>query len=186
MDIYTMSNPIVIVSLQLVITKLFGKMKPIRSMIAGTLIISTAVAMNMLPVLLRMDVRASLAGLLPLGGFLMVASFAMCALAELFTSPRMYEYVGALAPKGQEGLFLGYANLPLAIGSLAGGPVGAAIFNEVMARGATRRPDGLLDLVPSSNAAGWLILAAVGLTSAFCLWLLNRWLERSGPQANAT
>ena len=61
----------------------------------------------------------------------------------------MYEYIGALAPKGQEGLFLGYANLPLAIGSLTGGPVGACIFNEIMARGATTRPDGLLELDPT-------------------------------------
>ena len=75
----------------------------------------------------------------------------------------MYEYIGALAPKGQEGLFLGYANLPVAIGSLTGGPVGAFIFNEVMAKGAVTRPDGLLELNPNSNALGWIILMAIGL-----------------------
>jgi hypothetical protein len=47
-----------------------------------------------------------------------------------------------------------------------------------MARGATRRPDGLLDLVPSHNALGWAIFMGVGLVSALSMWLFNRWLER--------
>lgn len=178
MDIYTMANPLVIVCFQLLVTKMFGKMKPIRSMIVGTVIIGAAMALNMIPVLLGVDLRASLAGWLPVGSFIVVTSIALGAFAELFTSARMYEYVGAMAPKGQEGLFLGYANLPLAFGSLAGGPVGALIFNEIMARGAARRPDGLLELVPGQNTTGWVILMGIGFLSALSMWLFNRWLEK--------
>jgi dipeptide/tripeptide permease len=173
-----MANPLVIVCFQLLVTRLFGKMRPIRSMIVGTMIIGAAMALNMIPVLLGGDLRAPIANLLPVGSFIVVASVALGAFAELFTSARMFEYVGAMAPKGQEGLFLGYANLPLAFGSLAGGPVGALIFNEVMARGATRRPDGLLELVPSQNTMGWIILMAIGFLSAMSMWIFNRWLER--------
>lgn len=183
MDIYTIWNPIVIVCLQLVITRSFGRMKPIRSMIVGTLLMAAAMAFIAIPILAGANVRGAFAGWLPLGSFVVVVSFATCALAELFTSPRMYEYVGALAPKGQEGLFLGYANLPLALGSLAGGPVGALIFNGVMSRGATARPDGLLELVPTHNVLGWGIFVAIGLVSALSMWLFNRWLERKGAGA---
>jgi proton-dependent oligopeptide transporter, POT family len=102
----------------------------------------------------------------------------MIAFGELFTSARTFEYIGALAPKGQEGLFLGYANLPMAIGSLIGGPVGAAIFNEIMCHGSTKRPDGLLDLDPAWNAAGWILLMAIGLVSALSMGFYNRWLQR--------
>jgi POT family proton-dependent oligopeptide transporter len=179
MDIYTMANPLVIVCFQLVVTRLFGRMRPIRSMIVGTVIIGAAMALNVIPIVVGGDLRASLGGWLPVGSFIVVASIALGAFAELFTSARMYEYVGAMAPKGQEGLFLGYANLPLAFGSLAGGPVGALIFNEIMARGAARRPDGLLDLVPVMNASGWIILMAVGFLSALSMWLFNRWLEKA-------
>ena len=178
MDIYTMANPLVIVCFQLLVTKLFGKMRPIRSMIVGTVIIGAAMALNMIPIFAGGDLRESVAGWLPVGSCIVVASIAMGAFAELFTSARMYEYVGAMAPKGQEGLFLGYANLPLAFGSLAGGPVGAFIFNEVMAKGATKRPDGLLELVPNQNAMGWVILMAIGMVSALSMWLFNRWLEK--------
>ena len=177
MDIYTMANPLVIVCFQLLVTRAFGGMKPIRSMIVGTVVIGLAMAINLVPILAGGDLRAPIWHWLPVGSLMVVTCIALGAFAELFTSARMYEYVGALAPKGQEGLFLGYANLPLAFGSLLGGPVGAFIFNEVMAKGATRRPDGLLDLVPSHNALGWVIFMGVGLASALSMWLFNRWLE---------
>jgi hypothetical protein len=90
----------------------------------------------------------------------------------------MYEYIGALAPKGQEGLFLGYANLPLALGAMISGPVGPFIFEKVMKKGSTVGADGLLQLDPASNALGWVIFTAIGLASAASLWLFNRWLER--------
>jgi len=32
--------------------------------------------------------------------------------------------------------------------------------------------------VPANNAAGWLILMAIGMASATALWLFNRWLEK--------
>ena len=119
---------------------------------------------------------------LPVASVFIILTVALIAFGELFTSPRMYEYIGALAPKGQEGLFLGYANLPLAIGSLTDGPVGAYIFNDIMAKGATVRPDGLLDLDPAAASRGWILLMTIGLLSALSMWLFNRWLERRKDQ----
>jgi dipeptide/tripeptide permease len=178
MDLYTAANPLVIVCFQLLITSMFGRMRPIRSMIIGSVGISVSMAVNLIPVFAGGGVRAAVVSWLPIGSVFVIMTVALIAFAELFTSPRMYEYIGALAPKGQEGLFLGYANLPLAIGSLFGGPVGAFIFNDIMAKGATKRPDGLLDLDPTQNALGWMVLMAIGLASALSMWLFNRWLER--------
>jgi proton-dependent oligopeptide transporter, POT family len=62
--------------------------------------------------------------------------------------------------------------------------VGAFIFNEVMAKDAVTRPDGLLELNPNNNALGWIILMAIGLLSALALWLFNRWLEKH-PEPSA-
>ncbi len=178
MDIYTMANPLTIVLFQLLVTRLFGRMKPIRSIIIGIVIISLSMALSLLPIYSSGGIRAVTALGIPAASLYVVLVIAAAAFGELFTSARMYQYVGSLAPKGEEGLFLGYANLPLAIGTLLGGPVGAVIFNEVMARGAVRRPDGLLELDPTMNALGWLILMGIGLASALSMWLFNRWLER--------
>ncbi len=179
MDLYTMANPLVIVAFQLLITRLFGGLRPIRSMVVGTLIIAVSMALNIVPLVLGMNPSAVLGGLLPIASFAAIGAVAMVALGELFTSARSYEYIGALAPKGQEGLFLGYASLPMAVGALAGGPAGAAIFNEVMCKGATLGPDGLLLLDPVANASGWLILSGVGILSAAALWAYDRFLVDS-------
>ena len=184
MDLYTAANPFVIVAFQLLITAMFGKMRAVRSMVLGTVIIGLSMAINLFPVYSTGGVRALAAIGLPIGSVFLILTVALIAFGELFTSARMYEYIGALAPKGQEGLFLGYASLPVAVGSLTGGPVGAFIFNEVMARDAVTRPDGLLELNPNSNALGWIILMAIGLLSALALWLFNRWLEKH-PEPSA-
>ncbi len=185
MDLYTAANPITIVCFQLAITRLFGKMKPIRSIVVGTVIIGVSMILNLVPVYAAGGVRVITANWLPLGSIFIILTVVLIAFGELFTSARTYEWIGALAPKGQEGLFLGYANLPMAIGSLVGGPVGAWIFNAVMCRGAVRRPDGLFDLDPASASAGWLILMGIGFVSAASMWLYNLWLERH-PAASAS
>ena len=182
MDIYTMANPIVIVSFQLLITRLFGKLPPIKSIIIGTVIIGLSMVINLYPLFAPGGVTMKALDLIPLGSLFIVLTVAMIAFGELFASSRLYEYIGSLAPKGQEGLFLGYANLPMAIGSLVGGPVGAWLFNEIMCRGAEKimLPDGkwLLALSPKSAAAGWIVLTAFGLLSAASLFAYNAWLKR--------
>jgi len=179
MDLYTAANPFAIVCFQLLISRAFGKVRPIRSMVVGTVIISIAMLINVVPIYTAGGPQAIAANWLPIASWFIIMTVALIAFGELFTSPRMYEYIGGLAPKGQEGLFLGYANLPIALGAILSGPTGAFVFNEIMARGAKARPDGLLELVPANNMLGWLILGAVGFASAFSLWLYNRWLERT-------
>ena len=173
-----MANPFVIVFFQLLITKIFGKMKPIRSIIVGIVIIGVSMLINLYPIYAGGGVRMQVLDLLPIGSAFIVLTVALIAFGELFTSARTYEYIGALAPKGQEGLFLGYANLPMAIGALVGGPAGAVIFNEIMCHNAVTLESGLLELDPAWNAAGWLILMAIGLVSALSMWLYNRWLQK--------
>jgi len=178
MDLYTAANPITIVCFQLLITKLFGKVRPIRSIVVGTIIIGLAMVINLVPLFVDGGVRGPLANWLPIGSVFIIFTVALIAFGELFTSARTFEWIGAMAPKGQEGLFLGYANLPMAIGSLLGGPVGAWIFNAIMAKGATERPDGLLDLVPTQATLGWVLLMAIGFASALGMWSYNLWLEK--------
>ncbi|MCP4220357.1 MAG: peptide MFS transporter [bacterium] len=179
-DIYTMANPFVIVFFQLLVIKLFGKLKPIISMVIGGLIIGLSMLINILPIYLsggiRQDVDLALVAL-PIGALFITLTVAMIAFGELFAAARQYEYIGALAPKGQEGLFLGYANLPMAIGAIVGGPVGAFILNEIMCHGAVKLENGLLQLDPLWNSMGWLILMGIGLISAFAMWMYNRWIK---------
>ncbi|MBT3243883.1 MAG: MFS transporter [Bacteroidetes bacterium] len=178
-DLVTMANPFVIVFFQLLITKKFGKMKPIKSIIVGIVIIGISMMINLIPIFMDGGVRSLTIGdAIPLGTLFITLTVGLIAFGELFTSARTYEYVGALAPKGQEGLFLGYANLPLAIGAIIGGPAGAFIFHEVMCKNAIELESGLLELNPFWNSMGWIILMGIGFVSAFSMWLYNRWLQK--------
>ncbi len=177
-DVYTMANPLVIVAFQLLVTRRFGKMAPVRSMVVGTVIIGLAMVINLVPLYLPEGPRALGPFGIPVGSIFVVATVALIAMGELFAQARVYEYIGALAPKGQEGLFLGYANLPTALGSLLGGPVGAYLFHDLICRGATKDEQGLLVLDRGNATAGWLVLTAVGFASAAGLWLYDRWMSR--------
>jgi len=177
-DLYTMANPLVIVFFQLIITRLFGGLKPIVSIIVGIVIISLSMAINIIPLFLEGGVYRDFLSIMPLGSLFILMTVSLIAFGELFASARTYEYIGALAPKGQEGLFLGYANLPMAIGALLGGPVGAFIFNEIMCKNATRLDNGLLRLDNRSATLGWVILMLIGFASAISMYLYNRWITR--------
>ena len=178
MDIYTIANPFVIVGFQLLITLAFGKLPPIKSIIVGTVIIGFAMLINLAPIYMAGGVGLRMFDLLPLGSLFIVLTVALIAFGELFAAARLYEYIGSLAPPGQEGLFLGYSNIPLALGSLVGGPAGAFLFNAVMCRGAQKLPNGLLKLDPHAATLGWVILTLIGLTSAASMFGYNEWLKR--------
>jgi POT family proton-dependent oligopeptide transporter len=175
-DLYTMANPLVIVCFQLLVTRRFGRMAPIRSMVVGTVIIGLAMLINVVPLYLTGGPRALGPFGIPVGSLFVVATVALIALGELFAQARVFEYIGALAPKGQEGLFLGYANLPTALGALTGGPVGAYLFHDVICRGATMDETGLLVLDRGNATLGWLVLMSVGFASAGGLWVYHRWV----------
>jgi len=179
-DLVTMANPFVIVFFQLLITKKFGKLKPINSIIVGIIIIGISMMINLIPIFMEGGVRTlTLGEFIPLGTLFITLTVGLIAFGELFTAARTYEFIGALAPKGQEGLFMGYSNLPLAIGALVGGPVGALIFHKIMCNNALPLESGLLELDPFWNSMGWIILMGVGFISALSMWLYNRWLQKN-------
>ena len=90
------------------------------------------------------------------------------AIGELTQAPRYYEYVSKLAPKGQEGTYLGFAFLPIAVGYLVGGPLGGWLVRHY---GATARP-----------ASMWYVVALIGVVTAALLWVYDR-IVKPGRQA---
>ena len=137
-----------------------------RSMVVGTVIIGLAMVINVVPLYLAGGPRALGPFGLPVGSLFVVATVALVALGELFAQARVFEYIGALAPKGQEGLFLGYANMPMRSESLAGAArSGRYLFHKLICRGARRDEAGLLVLDRGNATAGWLVLMAIGMIS---------------------
>ena len=173
-ELYTLANPIMIVSLQLLVTRFVKKWSPIRSIITGVAVTTCGMLVNVLPPLLFTDisVRVSFAGLaLPLAGIFLIGSIASMALGEMMASPRIYEYLGAIAPKGEEGLYLGYANLPVALGSMIGAPVGGMLFETFISNPVAAGQPARISLM-------WLIVASMGVVSMAGLLIYDRMLKK--------
>jgi len=152
-ELMLVTGPLTVIALQMVVSFLTQKIPAFRAVILGTLISALAwlilVAHPTVPMVI-------------------VTLFAI-SLGEITQSPRYYEYISRLAPPGQQGTYMGFAFLPIGIGSLIGGWFGGLLFHhfgEVM-----RRP-----------ALIWWALAAVGVTTAALLWLYDRVARASQPQ----
>lgn len=182
MELYTLVNPIMIVTLQLVITRLAKRWTPVRSIMFGVLVTTIGMLVNVLAPVLFADISlkvsllrfGSFHVLLPIAGIFLVVSIASMALGEMFASPRIYEYIGAIAPKGQEGLYLGYANLPVALGSIVGAPLGGRLFETFIS-------DPVAKGQPANPSAIWLIVAGMGVVSMVGLALYDKFLLRKRP-----
>jgi POT family proton-dependent oligopeptide transporter len=183
MELYTLANPLMIVSFQLLITRMVKKWTPVKSIMLGVTVTTIGMTFNILPALLggAQSGRVNLLGLaLPVAGIFLIVSIASMAVGEMMASPRIYEYLGAIAPKGEEGLYLGYANMPVALGSIVGGPLGGALFERFIAAPAKAGQ-------PTNPAAMWSVIAAIGLLSMAGLAVYDRLLvkessRRSRPQ----
>jgi dipeptide/tripeptide permease len=169
-ELYTLVNPVMIVCLQLVITKLSTKWTALASIMVGIAITSVGMLLNVIPHITGLEItqRVSFLGLtLPIAGIFILISIAAMALGEMFASPRVYQYVGAIAPKGQEGLYLGYANLPLAIGTIVGAPIGGMLFVKFIDQPAQA---GL----PIQAPTMWTIVAGMGVLSFFGIYIYDK------------
>ncbi len=51
-----------------------------------------------------------------MSGALCIAGILVFALGEMVGTPEMYEYLGVIAPRGEEALYMGFTNGPVAVG----------------------------------------------------------------------
>jgi dipeptide/tripeptide permease len=101
-----------------------------------------------------------------------VAAIAVLAVGEIVHQPRYYEYVSRLAPAGQQGTYMGFAFLPLGIGSLVGGWFGGKVlhhFGEVM-----HRPQWT-----------WFVITGVGIATTLLLLVYDRVVAASSKPQQA-
>ena len=111
---YANVNPAIVVLTVGLVTRLMSRRTALFSMTAGMFIMPFSAffmaAGNMLG-------HGAILGLHPIA-FMMIVGIAFQGLAESFISPRFLEYFSLQAPKGEEGLYLGFSHLHSFISSL--------------------------------------------------------------------
>ncbi|MEJ0057429.1 MAG: MFS transporter [Bacteroidota bacterium] len=92
-----------------------------------------------------------------------VIGVGLFAIGESTQAPRFYEYVSSLAPKEQVGTYMGFAFLPVAIGSFGAGPVADWLR---------------LSYLQQDPSMMWFILAGIGLATTLLMILYNFFLVK--------
>lgn len=92
--------------------------------------------------------------------FVAVTLFVL-ALGEIMLSSRYYDYISRLAPAGQEGLYMGYAFLPIAIGYKLGGWLGGFLLHHF----------GDIKGKPQQM---WFVVTGVGIFATILMWIYDR------------
>jgi len=139
------TGPIIVITFTVVVSLLTQRITAFRAVVLGTLVSMVAFAI----LALHSSIWAAYAVLV------------VMAIGELIQQPRYYDYISRLAPPGQQGTYMGFAFLPLGIGSFLGGPIGGALlhhFGEV-------RHEPQLFL--------WA-LTAIGVATTLLLWIYDR------------
>jgi len=105
-----------------------------------------------------------------------IVAIAVFAIGEATQAPRYYEYVADLAPKEQVGTYMGFAFLPVAIGTFVSGATSGKLVAHYV--GAT--VDGSFVPGPAFDRAAhmWFWVGAIGVASTLGMILYDRLVVR--------
>jgi dipeptide/tripeptide permease len=143
-ELILITDALTVICLQFLVTYLTEKIPAFRAITIGTLIS----ALGWLIVAARPTIWA------------VVLSIFVVALGEIVLSPRYYEYVSRLAPPGQQGTYMGFAFVPVGIGSLVGGWLGGRLmhhYGEVV-----HHPEQV-----------WWAICGIGVGTTVLMWLYH-------------
>ena len=172
---YANVNPLVVVLTVNLVTQMMRKRTALTSMTVGMFIMPvSALCMaygNML------DGSTTILWMHPVA-FMMVVGIVFQGLAETFISPRFLEYFSLQAPKGEEGMYLGFSHLHSFLSSIFGFGLSGFLLNKYC-------PDESLFstreewLAASSHAHYiWYYFAGIALVSAIALIIYGQVVKR--------
>ena len=145
------TDPLIVITLTVAMNALTRRIPSFRALTLGTLVTSVG--------WLLIAAKASV--------LMAVLSLVVLALGEIIQSPRYYEYISRLAPPGQQGTYMGFAFLPIGIGSIVGGWFGGTLLQHF---GSSKQYPPTI----------WWIVTGLGVVTALLLWVYDRTLKPAG------
>lgn len=148
-DLILTTDALTIIFFQVIVSWATKKIPASPSMVLGFLIASCS--------MLVVSIHPSI--------WLVVLALIIFSLGEMTQAPRFYEYCSRLAPKGKEGVYMGYAFLPISIGSLIAGQLSGRLihyYGEV-----AHKPREM-----------WWVLSAIGFGATVLMMIYNKVFAR--------
>ena len=189
-EFITTMDALYIILLQIAVSALVMRLKPLHSMMSGFLVCSIGMALT----LFSQNVLFTLVAIL------------VFALGEMAGSPKVTEYIGRIAPKDKKALYMGYSFIPVFLGNIFAGIISGNVyqamsdkvtitkqfaaekgltvadglstneyFNEV-ARQVSMSPNDLTNhLWETYNPSGmWVVLLSIGVGATICLFIYDK------------
>ena len=146
-ELMLITGPLVVIAFTVLLNLAMQKVAPFRAITLGTLVSALA----WIPLLVHPTVAMA------------YTTLVLVAVGEIIQSPRYYEYISRLAPPGQQGTYMGFAFLPIGIGSLIAGWFGGKLIHHF----------GEIKHQPQQM---WWVVIGVGVLTALLLWIYDRTL----------
>ncbi|TSA27657.1 MAG: MFS transporter [Ignavibacteriales bacterium] len=186
-------NPLVVVLFVVLITQLMRRKKAVTSIFIGMILMPlSAFAMS-----LGQSFEGTVGNQIPIFGLfslhpltmMMIVGIGIQGLAECFISPRYLEYFSLQAPKGEEGIYLGFSHLYNFVSALAGFIMSGFLLDAYCPDPKTL-PVGISEVERASYYAHahyiWYYFLAIGFAAAIALYIFKNVTERIDKKKTAS
>jgi dipeptide/tripeptide permease len=171
-------NPLVVVTMVYLVTELMKRFKAITAMSIGMLLMPLS-AFTMATGHILGEITGNSISII---GFsmhpitlMMIVGIVFQGLAESFISPRYLEYFSLQAPKGEEGLYMGFSHLDSFISNLLGFILSGFLLDTFCPNPKLPQYAGIPHEQLYANAHYlWYVFAGIGLLSAISLLIYGR------------
>ena len=154
-ELVLITDPLVVICFTMIIGFLTKKLHSFHAIVLGTLVSSVA--------WILLIVHPSV--------WMAVATLVVVAIGEIIQQPRYYDYISRLAPPEQQGTYMGFAFLPLGIGSFVAGPFSGWLMHHF---GEERHEPQMV----------WWWVIGVGIITTLLLWIYDRIVQAETVDAN--
>ena len=182
---YANVNPAMVMIFVMLVTKWMKKKRAVTSMTWGMFIMPLSVFFMSAGPLLQSWTGDSISfGITSMHPFavMMVLGIAFQGFAECFISPRFLEYFSKQAPKGEEGLYLGFSHLHSVIAYLVGFVASGVLLDFFCPD--PNKPEFANYTAEQMNALYdnahyiWYVFAAIGFLSALSLYAYRKYYDK--------
>jgi len=172
---YANVNPLVVVITVMFVTEMMRRKKAVSSMTVGMFIMPvSAFAMSMgtwLSEITGNSISLGFFSLHPIA-VMMIVGIVFQAIAETFISPRYLEYFSLQAPRGEEGMYLGFSHLHSFLAGLLGFISSGYLLDKYCPNPNTLTAAEKLTAYDHAHYI-WYVYAGIGLAAALLLVVFN-------------
>ncbi len=175
---YANVNPLVVVLTVTFITRMLASRTPLFSMTIGMFLMPlSAFAMAAGNLIGSEQVDLGFFTMHPIA-FMMIVGIAIQALGESFISPRYLEFFSLQAPRGEEGMYLGFSHLHSFLASVLGFSLSGYLLSKYCPDPKLFPTHEAWEAAAANAHYIWYYFAVIGFTAAIALIIYGRVVKR--------